>query len=169
MATEGQPCVSRSAQPLAGKYLTFIIQGESYGIDVLQVREIIRLTPITAVPQMPAYLRGVINLRGKILPVIDLRIRFGFENVQNTEQTCIVVVQIKLPEGRITQTGLIVDGVEEVLNIAAADIEEVPEWGARLTMDYLLGMAKVKGAIKTLLNIDRVLTGDEIRRLQASA
>lgn len=167
MATEIQARVSGNAQTLAGKYLTFVIHGESYAIDVLQVREIIRLTDITAVPQMPAYVRGVINLRGKIIPVVDLRIRFGFPNVPNTEQTCIIVVQVKLPDGKTTQTGLIVDGVEEVVGIAAADIQETPEWGARLTVDYLLGMARVKGAIKSLLDIRRVLVGDDLPRVRA--
>src|SRR5215475_13222456 len=111
---------------LAGKYLTFALHQESYGIEVLKVREIIRLTGITAVPQMPAYVRGVINLRGKIIPVMDLRLRFGFPDAAQTEQTCIVVVQVKFPEGKNVQMGLIVDGVEEVINIAASDIEETP-------------------------------------------
>ena len=169
MITEAHEHASSSAEALAGKYLTFTIQRESYGIDVLQVREIIRMTDITSVPQMPAYVRGVINLRGRIVPVIDLRFRFGFEDVKNTEQTCIVVVQVKLPDGKPTQMGLIVDGVEEVINLAAADIEETPDFGTQLSTDYILGMAKVKGVVKALLNIDRVLKAEEVRRLQAGA
>ena len=116
--------VNAAAASLAGKYLTFTLQAESYGIDVLKVREIIRHITITAVPQMPDYIRGVINLRGKIIPVMDLRVRFGFPNVTNTDQTCIVVVQVKLPDGKSTPMGLVVDGVEEVLNFNAADIEQ---------------------------------------------
>lgn len=153
-------------QKLAGKYLTFTLEHESYGIDVLQVREIIRLTDITAVPQMPDYVRGVINLRGKIIPVIDLRLRFGFADVKNTDLTCIIVVQVKLPDGKATQMGLIVDGVEEVINISSGDIEETPDFGAKIETNYILGMAKVKGAVKTLLNIDRVLTVAGLKQIE---
>lgn len=148
-------------QKLAGKYLTFKLHGESYGIDVLKVREIIRLTEITKVPQMPAYVCGVINLRGKIIPVIDLRTRFGFGGIANTEQTCIVVVQVRMPEGKATQMGLVVDGVEEVVNIAGGDIEETPDFGAEIPTDYILGMAKIKGAVKSLLDIDSVIATSE--------
>jgi len=129
---------------------------------VLKVREIIRVTTITAVPQMPAYVRGVINLRGKIIPVMDLRLRFGFPDAPSTDQTCIIVVQVRLVEGKSTQMGLIVDGVEEVLNLAAADIEETPDFGSQIATDYIVGMAKIKSAVKTLLDIDRVLSANEI-------
>ena len=157
MAIDVQERSSSRAEKLAGKYLTFFIQKESYGIDVLQVRGIIKLTEITPVPRMPEYVRGVINLRGKIIPVIDLRIRFGFADVKNTDLTVIIVVQVQLPGGKQTQTGLIVDGVEEVTNIPAADIEEAPDFGSRAGMNYILGMAKVKGAVKALLDIAGVL------------
>jgi purine-binding chemotaxis protein CheW len=166
MTTELQERVSGSMQKLAGKYLTFTIEHESYGIDVLQVREIIRLTDITAVPQMPDYVRGVINLRGKIIPVIDLRLRFGFNDVKNTDLTCIIVVQVKLPDGKSTQMGLIVDGVEEVINIGGGDIEETPDFGSKIATDYILGMAKVKGAVKTLLNIDKALTAEGLKQIE---
>jgi len=168
MTTELQDGVSSDTRKLAGKYLTFTLQHESYGIDVLKVREIIRLTNITTVPQMPAYVRGVINLRGKIIPVIDLRLRFGFSNVANTDQTCIVVVQVKMADGKSLQMGLIVDGVEEVTNIAAADIEETPDFGATIATDYILGMAKIKGAVKALLDINRVLGANEVEQIQAT-
>lgn len=157
------------AQTLAGKYLTFTLQNESYGIDVLKVREIIRLTDITAVPQMPGYVRGVINLRGKIIPVIDLRLRFSFSDVKNTEHTCIVVAQVKIPDGKTTQMGLIVDGVEEVLNLTVSEIEQTPDFGAKIATHYMLGMAKVKGAVKTLLDIDGVLGGDVVQQINAAA
>jgi purine-binding chemotaxis protein CheW len=166
MTTEVLERAPTGTHKLAGKYLTFTLADESYGIDVLQVREIIRLTDITAVPQMPPYVRGVINLRGKIIPVIDLRVRFGFADVKNTDLTCIIVVQVKLPGGKNTQMGLIVDGVEEVTNIAAADIEETPDFGSKVSTDYLLAMAKVKGAVKTLLNIDRVLSAGSMEQLE---
>ena len=151
---------SSNARDLAGKYLTFTLHQESYGIDVLKVREIIRPTKITAVPQMPTYVRGFINLRGKIIPVMDLRLRFGFLDNQTTERTCIIVVQVRLLEGKSTQMGLIVDGVEEVLNLAAADIEETPDFGSQIATDYILGMAKVRGAVKTLLDVDRVVAAE---------
>ena len=168
MATEMEDRVSSGTQKLAGKYLTFAIQGESYCVDVLRVREIIRVTNITAVPQMPPYVRGVINLRGKIIPVMDLRLRFGFGDVPNTDLTCIVVVQVKLNDGKQTQVGLIVDGVEEVLNIGAADIEETPDFGSALSTEYIVGMAKVKGVVKTLLNIDRVLSNEAAAQLHTT-
>ncbi|HTI99211.1 MAG TPA: chemotaxis protein CheW [Dongiaceae bacterium] len=155
-----------AGQNLAGKYLTFTLQQESYGIDVLQVREIIRLANITAVPQMPAYIRGVINLRGKIIPVMDLRQRFGFAETAGTDLTCIVVVQVQLPDGKRTQMGLIVDGVEEVINLAGADIEETPDFGGQIATDYILGMAKVKGVVKTLLDVNRIITADAAQLLR---
>src|SRR5580692_6708405 len=117
MANENTQRKSAGANRVAGKYLTFNLQAEAYGIDVLKVREIIRVAAITTVPQMPAHIRGVINLRGKIIPVMDLRVRFAF-TVTSAEQNCIVVVQVTLPDGKSTQMGLIVDGVEEVINIA---------------------------------------------------
>ena len=118
---------AEAGKTLAGKYLTFTLQGESYGIGVLKVREIIRVANITAVPQMPSYIRGVINLRGKIIPVMDLRLKFEFTNVTNTEHTCIVVVQVRLADGKVTPMGLVVDGVEEVINFSEGDIEATPE------------------------------------------
>jgi purine-binding chemotaxis protein CheW len=147
---------TKSAGSLTGKYLTFNLQAESYGIDVLKVREIIRHTIITLVPQMPAYIRGVINLRGKIIPVMDLRIRFEFATA-NSDQTCVIVVQVTLPDGKATQMGLVVDGVEEVLNIGENDIEETPNFGGQICTDYIIGIAKVKGAVKTLLDIDGIV------------
>lgn len=162
MATELTSAPPSAVQKLAGKYLTFTLNRESYGLDVLRIREIIRMTQITAVPQMPDYVRGVINLRGKIIPVMDLRIRFGFEEVKNTDQTCIIVVQVRLPDGKSTQMGLIVDGVEEVINIAAADIEETPEFGGAISSDYLVGLAKIRGVVKALLDVDKVVAGVEV-------
>jgi len=149
-----------AAKNLAGKYLTFTLHRESYGIDVLKVREIIRLASITAVPQMPDYVRGVINLRGKIIPVTDLRLRFGFPEAATTDLTCIIVVQVKLPDGRATQMGLVVDGVEDVISIAATDIEETPDFGAQVSTECILGMAKIKDVVKALLDIDKVIGGD---------
>jgi purine-binding chemotaxis protein CheW len=154
-------------QALEGKYFTFRLGEESYGLPVLKVREIIKLTPITAVPQMPDYVKGVINLRGKVIPVVGLRSKFGLAEAQSNERTCIVVVQVELAGHSTTLMGLIVDGVEEVTHIAAQDIEETPDFGASLDTTYLLGMAKVKGAVKALLDIDKVMTADTIEVLEA--
>jgi len=151
---------------LAGKYLTFTLHAESYGIEVLKVREIIRRVDITAVPQMPAYIRGVINLGGKIIPVMDLRQRFNFTNVVNTDQTCTIVVQVKLPDGKNTPMGLEVDGVEEVINFNAGDIETPPNFGGQIAVDYILGMAKVKGVVIVLLDIDRVVGTSAVESLK---
>lgn len=144
---------------LAGKYLTVSLANESYGLNVLKIREIIRLQRITPVPQMPPFVKGVINLRGRVIPIIDLRVKFGLEAVF-TEATCIVVVQVRLTGERLVQMGLIVDCVEEVANLVAADIEPTPAFGTTLDTAYLLGMAKIKGALKTLLDIDRLLNAD---------
>ena len=152
-------------QAQAGKYLAFTLGHESYGLPVLKVREIIRLVDITPVPQMPAHVRGVINLRGKIVPVMDLRIKFGLAVAESTETTCIVVVQVKLNSGTIIHMGLIVDGVEEVINLAQTDIEETPDFGMKLDTEYMLGMAKVKSKVVALLDIDRVLAASTLEQL----
>lgn len=154
-----------SVRALAGKYLTFTLGRESYGVPVLKVREIIRLVQITAVPQMPPYVRGVINLRGKIIPVMDLRLKFALAQAETTERTCIIVVQVTGPSGSKPHIGLIVDGVEEVSSIAAADIEPTPDFGSSLNTSYLLGMAKVAGAVKALLDIDRVVAAETTERM----
>jgi len=154
---------------LAGKYLTFTLHCESYGIDVLRVREIIRQANITSMPQMPAHIRGVINLRGKIIPVMDLRMRFEFAIAADNQQSCIVVAQVKLPDGKIAPMGLVVDGVEEVLNIAEADIEETPDFGGQICTDYIIGIAKVKGQVKALLDIDGVVGADTLKQLKMLA
>jgi purine-binding chemotaxis protein CheW len=154
---------------LAGKYLTFVLGAESYGIPVLKVREIISLLRITPVPQMPEYVKGVINLRGKVIPVIDLRVKFQLPDPAFTDNTCIVVVQMQLGHAETKQIGLIVDAVEEVANIAQTDIEPAPDFGGTLEVEYILGMAKIKGHVKGLLDIDRVVSADTIRRMDAAS
>ena len=140
----------------AGKYLTVVLDNEAYGIAVLKVREIIRMQKITPVPQMPAYVKGVINLRGRVIPIVDLRVKFGLK-AEFADRTCIVVVQVRLPNEQVVQMGLIVDSVEEVVNLPTDEIEPTPDFGAKVDTAYLLGMAKVKGQVKTLLDIDRVV------------
>lgn len=154
---------------LAGKYLTFVLGDEYYGIAVLKIREIIRMLDITPVPQMPDYVRGVVNLRGKIIPVVDLRMRFRLAKAETNERTCIVVVQVDLPSGVKTQMGLVVDAVEEVVQLQMGDLEETPNFGSRLRSDYILCMAKIKGKVKTLLDIDRVVTADDLADIAAAA
>ena len=144
---------------LAGKYLAFALGQEEYGLPVLKVREIIKVMEITQVPQVPAHVRGVINLRGKVIPVIDLRLKFGFPSQDYTERTCVIVVEVALSGAKVMM-GVVVDSVSEVLNIAATDIDEAPDFGDRVTTDYILGLAKVKGTVKILLDLDRVLGAD---------
>lgn len=160
MSTAPIPSPTKSTA-LDGRYLTFRLGAESYGIDVMKVQEIIRLEPITAVPQLPAHLRGVINLRGRIVPVVDLRIRFGLPKTEDGERTCIIVVQVAAARGH-TPMGLVVDAVEEVLNIGKNDAAPPPEFGCAVDMTFLRGMARVRNEVKTLLDIDRVLGGDEL-------
>jgi purine-binding chemotaxis protein CheW len=145
----------------AGKYLTFRLGPEEFGVRVDKVREIMGVQEITSVPQTPGYLKGVINLRGKVIPVVDLRLKFGLEAIEYTQRTCIIVVQVRGEAGTI-QVGLVVDTVSEVLNLAGADIENTPDFGAQVSTPYILGMAKVKGKVKILLDIDRVVSAQEI-------
>jgi purine-binding chemotaxis protein CheW len=161
----GEPIVSRttaSAQERAGKYLTFHLGCEAFAIQVLRVREIIAVQDITAVPQTPGHVRGVINLRGKVIPVIDLRHKFGLPEVQYTQHTCIIVVEV-LSEGGSLLVGTIVDAVSEVVNIVADDIEDAPDFGDGVETPYLLGMAKLKGKVKILLDINQVLTTPDLQ------
>jgi purine-binding chemotaxis protein CheW len=166
MSTAAAP-VAASTATLAGKYLTVVLDNEAYGIGVLKVREIIRMQKITPVPQVPAFVKGVINLRGRVIPVIDLRVKFGLK-AEFAERTCIVVVQVKVSNDQVVQMGLIVDSVEEVVTLTAGEIEPTPEFGARIDTTYLLGLAKVKGLVKTLLDIDRVVAPDTVRAIVAA-
>jgi purine-binding chemotaxis protein CheW len=159
------PVQPAGAPAVAGKFLTFALGQESYGIPVLNVREIIKLVPITAVPQMPDLIKGVINLRGKIIPVVDLGTKFGLAHKDADALTCIVVVQVNSSARADIPMGLIVDGVEEVVQIGAADIEETPDFGLSIDTSYILGMAKIKGAVKTLLDINRVVGGRALEGL----
>ena len=147
-----------------GKYLTFTLANEEYGIGILKIREIIGMMPITAVPQTPPCVKGVINLRGKVIPVVDLRLRFGMEEIEYTERTCIIVVEIA-GQAVTIQTGIVVDAVSEVLNIKAEEIEDTPTFGIKLDTDYILGMAKMEGNVKILLDINRVLNDEELSAL----
>jgi purine-binding chemotaxis protein CheW len=150
----------------AGKYLIFHLGTEEFGAEVLKVREILGLQDITAVPQVPSFVKGVINLRGKVTPVIDLRVKFGLPPEEYTARTCIVVVRTHMA-GEDLHIGMIVDGVVEVLSLAAAEIEDTPDFGPGVLTPYLRGMAKVKGKVKILLDIDQVLQSSEVSELGA--
>lgn len=151
-----------------GKYLTFSLASEEYGIGILKVKEIIGIMPITVVPQTPAYIKGVFNLRGKVIPVIDLRLKFSLQAAEYTERTCIIVVEV-VSAGRTVLMGILVDSVSEVLNIKAAEIEETPSFGTKLNTEFILGMAKVGGGIKILLDINKILSTDEMAAAESVA
>ena len=150
-----------------GKYLAFQLGREEFAIQVLKVREIMGIQDITAVPQTPVFVKGVINLRGKVIPVIDLRLKFGLPEVEYTQRTCIIMVQIQGPDGNVSLTGIVVDEVSEAVNIAAAEIEDTPDFGDGVSTPYILGMAKSKGKVKILLDIDRVLQAQELDGLKS--
>lgn len=149
---------------LPGKYLTVVLENEAYGIGVLKVREIICMQKITHVPQLPVFVKGVINLRGRVVPIVDLRVKFGLR-AEFGDRTCIVVVQVKLLNEQVVHMGLIVDSVDEVVTLSAAEIEPTPDFGTRLNTDYLMGMAKVKGQVKTLLDIERVVSFEAVQTI----
>lgn len=148
----------------AGKYLTFALGKEEYGLEILKVREIIGYMDITAVPQTPPHVKGVINLRGQVISVVDLRTKFGMEQAQKSDETCIIVVEVRRDE-RTLSIGLVVDRVSEVLSIAQEQIEDSPAFGESVSTDFILGMAKIGDSVKILLDIDRVLGREEVEGL----
>jgi purine-binding chemotaxis protein CheW len=158
----------KSVADREGKYLTFALAGEEYGIGILKVKEIIGIMTITPVPQTPGYIKGVINLRGKVIPVIDLRLKFNMESAAYTERTCIIVVEISNNEHKIMM-GIVVDSVSEVLNIRQGEIADTPAFGSRVDTAYILGMAKMGGGVKILLDIDRVLSDHEFQNVTRAA
>ena len=160
-AVSGGPRVDRRA----GKYLTFQIGKEEFAIQVVRVREIMGVQEITAVPQTPTYVKGVINLRGKVIPVVDLRLKFGLPELEYSQRTCIIVVQIESEAGGLLM-GLIVDGVSEVITLQTADIEDTPDFGKGVATPYLLGMAKIKGRVKILLDINVLMTSQELHGIE---
>jgi purine-binding chemotaxis protein CheW len=153
------PAPATTVQSLAGKYLTFALGREEYGLPVLKVREIIKMMDITAVPQVPAAIRGVMNLRGKVIPVIDLRIRFGLASQADTDRSSIIVVDLLVGGDRVLM-GVVVDAVRDVLNITDAEIQEPPQFGTEVSTDFMTGLAKVKGTVKILLDLDVLFRED---------
>lgn len=159
---------SDTVSGLAGRYLTFRLGAGSYGVQVSSVREIVRLLPITAVPQMPPSMRGVVNLRERVIPVVDMRQHFGQGSVEAGNRTCIVVVETQASGGGLRQTGLIVDTVEEVVDVAATEITAPSTLADRADTRHLLGLARVKGEVKALLDVGRVLAAGELSIVDAA-
>jgi purine-binding chemotaxis protein CheW len=151
-----------------GKFLTFSLAGEEYGIGILKIKEIIGMLPITAIPRTPPAVKGVVNLRGRVIPVLDMRLQFGVEAADYNERTCIVVVEIATDSTTLC-TGIVVDEVSEVVHIKPEDIADTPGFGTGIATDYILGMAKLGGRVKILLDIDRVLRADEVAQLKNAA
>lgn len=169
--TELVPIANEALEPpsacaaLAGKYMTFQLAGEDYGLEILTVREIIGLLDITRIPRAPDFIRGVINLRGKVIPVVDLRVKFGMDATEATEQTVVIVLQVAV-DGRALTMGVLVDRVLEVLTIGASAIEPPPDLGrASIDGDFILGVGKTAHRVVFLLDIARVLSGSDAEQL----
>jgi purine-binding chemotaxis protein CheW len=162
------PAAAAVAVQEPAQYLTFQLDGEAFAIGILAIKEIIEYGNVTAVPMMPASVRGVINLRGAVVPVMDLSARFGKPSTPVTKRTCIVIVEIQRDDER-QDIGVVVDAVNEVLDIPATDIEPPPSFGARIRADFIHGMGKVKGRFVILLNADRVLAIDDVGGLLDAA
>ena len=165
--TEVTQQVSKGASEREGKYLGFILADEGYGIPIIKVQEIIGMMAITKVPKMPDFVKGVINLRGTVVPVIDLRLKFQMDAVDYSDRTCIIVVEMQ-KEDTTVLSGVIVDAVTEVMNINAENVEDTPQFGTKLDTSFIRGMAKLDSGVKILLDIDRILTTTEIKVLETA-
>ncbi|NLG34763.1 MAG: purine-binding chemotaxis protein CheW [Lentisphaerae bacterium] len=151
---------------LAGKYLTFKLDAEEFGLEILKVQEIIKMMDITRVPRTPEFVRGVINLRGKVIPIVDLRLKFEMESKANTDKTCVIVVQVRRRGGTVVM-GIIVDEVSEVLDVAGGQIEPPPEFGGAVDTTFILGMGKIGERVVTLMDVDRVLSGEDVEAVSS--
>jgi purine-binding chemotaxis protein CheW len=160
---ENKPLAS-SAAVEQKQYLTFMLGGEMFAIGILGIKEIIEYAGLTEVPMMPECIRGVINLRGAVVPVMDLSARFGKPATAVTKRTCIVIVEVET-EGERQDMGVVVDAVNAVLEIPSSEIEPPPAFGARIRTDFIEGMGKVNGKFVILLNVNRVLSIEEIGAL----
>lgn len=166
LATLGARSLKRDAVAEGLQYLTFSLAGEEYGIDILKVQEIRGWVPVTKVPNAPAFVRGVMNLRGAIVPVIDLRLRFGLETVEYTKTTVVIVVTVQSASGsRII--GTVVDGVSDVLNVDAADIQPAPDFGTAVHTEFISGLVTIESGMVMLLDVDRLLSVEEMFALEA--
>jgi len=154
----------KETSSVEGKFLTFVLGEEIYGIEILKAREIIGLMDITTVPQTPDYMKGVINLRGKVIPVIDLRMKFSMQEEAHTQETCVIVVEVNS-----TSIGIIVDSVSEVSDIGGGEIENAPKFGQNIDTSFIMGLGKVKDKIIILLDIDAVLSSAELEMVEELA
>ncbi|ERP31695.1 chemotaxis protein CheW [Chitinivibrio alkaliphilus] len=161
MPEDAQRVDSEIGEKLAGKYLTFHLGDESYGLGILKVQQIIHMQDITAVPKTPDFIAGVINLRGKVIPVVELRRKFDMETIAYTDDTVIIVVQVEREEDTLIM-GVIVDGVREVLEVSSDHIEKTPAFGTAVDTAFILGVAKLQEKVVMLLDIDKVLSSKEI-------
>ncbi|MEO5366577.1 MAG: chemotaxis protein CheW [Magnetococcus sp. WYHC-3] len=164
MAGTTSDAVGQTLAAKAGKYLTFKLGVEEYGLEILKVQEIIKMMDITRVPRTPEFVRGVINLRGKVIPVVDLRRKFGMESRETTDKTCVIVVQVAHTGGAVTM-GTIVDEVSEVLDIHGDQLEPAPDFGTAVDTAFILGMGKVAKKVIMLLDIDKVLSSGELAKV----
>ena len=153
--------VGNGLSSLAGKYLTFKLDVEEFGLEILKVQEIIKMMDITKVPRTPSFVRGVINLRGKVIPVVDLRLKFDMDTRETTDKTCVIVVTVQKRDGAVVM-GIIVDEVSEVLDVNAESIEPAPEFGGSVDTSFILGMGKIGERVVTLMDVNRVLSGEEV-------
>jgi len=161
-----QPAVKQEAAVKGRQYLTFTVGGESFGIAIASIKEIIEYRVPTEVPMMPGYMRGIINLRGRVLPVIDLAVRFARAKLNETRRTCIVILEVQ-QNGEQHDIGVMVDAVSAVVDIADADVEPPPSFGARMRADFISGMGKLGERFVILLDIGKVLSIEELATLAA--
>jgi purine-binding chemotaxis protein CheW len=166
MTTENSTAVANGLEAHAGLYLAFKLANEMYGVEILVVQEIIQMVPVTKVPRMPEFVRGVINLRGKVIPVVDLRTNFGMASHEDTTETCIIVVEIA-SKGRMLTTGVVVDQVAEVTDVGVDQLEPPPAFGAAVDTTFLRGVAKVDDKVIMLLDIQRILGADEMAQMES--
>ena len=162
--TQAGSAAGGKLEDLAGKYLTFRLAKEEYGVAILTVVEIIKMMEVTPVPRTPTYVRGVVNLRGKVIPVIELREKFGMEKTEDTDETCIIVAKVNGSHGDL-EMGIIIDTVSEVLDIESEQIEPPPEFGAACDTEFILGLAKTGDSVKILIDINRVLSPEELQKV----
>ena len=148
------------------KFLTFALAGEEYGISIMKIKEIIGMMPVTVLPQTPDYVKGVINLRGKVIPIIDLRCKFNLEQVEPTERTCIIVIESETEDQGQILVGLIIDAVSEVVNLKGDEVEPAPIMQTQLNEQLILGLAKCENGVKILLDIDKVINHDELTGIE---
>ena len=158
--------VTEDSQGEEGQYLTFSLRKEMFAIGILNIKEILEYGQLTSVPMMPEFIRGVINLRGAVVPVVDLGARFGDKQSEITKRTCIVIVEVVCDDNR-QDIGVVVDAVSEVLEIPSEEIEPAPAFGAKIRADFIEGMGKVNGKFVIILNVNKVLSVDELEMLSS--